>query len=214
MRSCRRIFLDQFLVNYEHKLEGNILDIGGEKNSTKGLYKPYSNKKIKSWKFLNISKEKKPDFLISAEKISELKITFDGFLLCEVLEHLENPEKVINAISSSLSPGAKGLITIPFLVGEHSDPYDFQRLLPKKLEILLNKENFEIIEFRYMGGLIATIFDLLLLDANYSLNKLSSRVFRKFLYLIQRLIIKFSIGITSRKQNFTTGYGLVVRKRT
>ena len=151
MRSCRRIFLDQFLFNYENKLEGNILDIGGEKNSKKGLYKPYTNKKIKSWKFLNVSKEKEPDFLISAEKISELKLIFDGFLLCEVLEHLENPEKVINAISDSLIPGAKGLITIPFLVGEHTDPYDFQRFLPNKLEILLKEGDFEIIEFKYMA---------------------------------------------------------------
>ena len=213
MRSCRRIFLDQFLFNYENKLEGNILDIGGEKNSKKGLYKPYTNKKIKSWKFLNVSKEKEPDFLISAEKISELKLIFDGFLLCEVLEHLENPEKVINAISDSLIPGAKGLITIPFLVGEHSDPYDFQRFLPNKLEILLNKENFEIIEFRYMGGLTAAIFDLLLLDSNYSLNKLKSKVIIKILKIMQNLIINFSIGLTSKKQKFTTGYALLVRKK-
>ena len=46
MRSCRRIFLDQFLEQYENKLEGNILDIGGEKYLTKGLYKPYKNKRI------------------------------------------------------------------------------------------------------------------------------------------------------------------------
>ena len=81
MRSCRRIFLDQFLEQYENKLEGNILDIGGKKYLKKGLYKPYKNKRIKSWKFLNINKESKPDFLISANKISELKINFEGFLL-------------------------------------------------------------------------------------------------------------------------------------
>ena len=213
MRSCRRIFIDQFLFNYEKKLKGNILDIGGEKNSRKGLYKPYTNKNIKSWKYLNIDKDKNPDFLISAENISELKLTFDGFLLCEVLEHLENPEKVINAISNSLSPGAKGLITVPFLVGEHSNPYDFQRFLPNKLEILLKEGDFEIIEFQYMGGLTTTIFDLLLLDANYSLNKLKSRFIKKFLNLTQKLIIHFSIGLTSRKQSFTTGYGIVVRKK-
>ena len=213
MRSCRRIFLDQFLDQYENKLEGNILDIGGEKYLTKGLYKPYKNKRIKSWKFLNINKESKPDFLISADKISELKINFDGFLLCEVIEHLENPEKVINEISKSLFPGAKGLITVPFLVGEHADPYDFQRFLPNKLEILLKKENFEIIEFKYMGGLTTAIFDLLLLDANYSLHKLKSRLTRKFLIFFQKLIIYCSTGLTSKKQRLTTGYGLVVRKK-
>lgn len=68
-------------------------------------------------------------------------------MLCEVLENLENPERVINEISKTLIPGGNGLITIPFLVGEHSDPYDFQRFLPTKLEILLKKENFEIVEF-------------------------------------------------------------------
>ena len=81
-------------------------------------------------------------------------------MLWEVIDHLENPGKIINDISKSLFPGAKGLITVPFLVGEHADPYDFQRFLPTKLEILLNKENFEIIEFKYMGGLTTAIFDL------------------------------------------------------
>ena len=64
-----------------------------------------------------------------------------------------------------------------------------------------------------MGGLTAVIFDLLLLDANYSLKKLKSKIIRKLLIFSQKVILYFSIGITSKKQKFTTGYGLVVRKR-
>lgn len=50
MRSCRRIFLDQFLYKYENKLEGNILDISGEQNAKKD----YTNHiKIEKLKVLN-----------------------------------------------------------------------------------------------------------------------------------------------------------------
>ena len=77
MRSCRRIFIDEFLEISEKELEGDIIDIGGEKFQKKGDYRPYKNRKIKSWKYLNTNEEKKPDFLIPAEKITELNLKFD-----------------------------------------------------------------------------------------------------------------------------------------
>ena len=61
--------------------------------------------------------------------------------------------------------------------------------------------------------LTTAIIDLLLLDANYSLHKLKSRFTRKFLIFFQKLIIYCSKGLKSKKQRFTTGYGLVVRKK-
>ena len=64
-----------------------------------------------------------------------------------------------------------------------------------------------------MGGLNTAIFDLLFLDTNYSLHKLRRRLIRKFLIFFSKLIIYFSIGLTIEKQKFTTGYGLVIRKK-
>ncbi len=211
MRSCRRIFLDEFLEISEKELEGDIIDIGGEKFQKKGNYRPYKNRKIKSWKYLNTNEKKKPDFLISAEKITELNLKFDGFILCEVLEHLENPETVLEEISESLRTGGIGIITIPFLVGEHADPNDYQRYLPNKLKIVLNKVGLETKKIYYMGGLSASIFDLILLKLYYNYS-FFTRIVIKILHYLQIILLKFTNGLSTKRNKFTTGYGLIVKK--
>ena len=62
MRSCRRIFIDQLLYKCQNTLEGNILDIGGEKYSTKGLHKPFIIKELRVVNFLILIKKANPIF--------------------------------------------------------------------------------------------------------------------------------------------------------
>jgi len=58
---------------------------------------------------------------------------FDFFLCTEVLEHTEEPQKLINEIHRVLKPGATGIFTVPWAGKLHYIPYDYHRFTPVTL---------------------------------------------------------------------------------
>ena len=80
--------------------------------------------------------------------------------MCELLEHLENPEKALVEAHRVLKKGGKGWITMPFLYQIHPDPKDYQRWTKYKLEQTLRSIGFTKIHIEPMGGVISIILDL------------------------------------------------------
>ena len=94
MLTQRRSHLDQFLLSQITQMKGEILDIGGKKTNKRGMFIPPLNQ-VTSWRYVNIDPSTEPDFCCGAERIPLPDQSIDGFLLCEVLEHLEHPEAVL-----------------------------------------------------------------------------------------------------------------------
>ncbi len=159
MPTQRRHLLDDFLNSEIPFMYGDILDIGGKKADKRGQFRPPLHK-VSSWLYVNIDQSTKPDFCCSAESIPLPDESIDGFLLCEVLEHLENPEAVIKEIYRLLKPGGRGWITMPFLYQVHADPHDYQRWTNTKLDKVLREVGFSQIKIYPMGGVLAVIHDL------------------------------------------------------
>jgi ubiquinone/menaquinone biosynthesis C-methylase UbiE len=65
------------------------------------------------------------DFVCDIEDLNESAQDFDLVLCTEVLEHVPNPIKALEAISKTLTPGGKMLITMPFASRMHQAPYWF-----------------------------------------------------------------------------------------
>lgn len=94
MPTQRRTHLDQFLESQIPQMRGYVLDIGGKKDNKRGKFRP-PLQQVTSWRCVNIDASTNPDFCCSAESIPLHDESIDGFLLCEVLEHLEHPEAVL-----------------------------------------------------------------------------------------------------------------------
>lgn len=77
----------------------------------------------------------------------------DAVISSQVLEHLEHPDKAVEEAARILNDGGLFFITVPFLYPIHAEPYDFSRLTIFKLEHLLDKNGFQIIEKESTGGL-------------------------------------------------------------
>jgi Methylase involved in ubiquinone/menaquinone biosynthesis len=101
-----------------------------------------------------------PDFCCNAEEIPLKEGSIDGFLLCEVLEHLESPEEVLREAFRLLRKGGQGWITMPFLYQLHADPHDFQRWTDEKIRQVLTDVGFLVNEVQPMGGVGAVVYDL------------------------------------------------------
>ena len=92
MESIRRKYLNQNLKKLN--LKGKIIDIGGKKYNKRSDPK-LDLKFVNEILYLNTDKSTNPDIIANAEKIPCESEYFDNILLIEVLEHLENPKKVL-----------------------------------------------------------------------------------------------------------------------
>ena len=53
--------------------------------------------------------------------------SIDSLIYQAVLEHVQDPRRVINEAARVLKPGGYLYLEVPFLQGFHADPHDFQR---------------------------------------------------------------------------------------
>ena len=195
MRTFSRIYVDNFLKENINYLEGNILDIGGKKFNKRGLIK-FSKNIEDSIVYLNVDASTKPDFLADAENLPFENESFDTFMLIEIIEHLKNPDRVLNEAFRILKPNGIGLITCPFLLKVHADPYDFQRFTIKKLEQILEEIGFKVIKVSVKGNLFSTIHDLIygyLSRESYKGSYISKLFFKFIIYFnfLFKIINKF-----------------------
>lgn len=78
--------------------------------------------------------------------------TFNTVLSTQTFEHLEQPWVVVDQIKRILKPGGVCIITAPFLVPYHADPYDFFRYTKEGLRSLFQNAGFEIVEYGTYGN--------------------------------------------------------------
>lgn len=74
----------------------------------------------------------------------------DIILNIAVLEHVPNPQRVINEIYRVLKPEGIIYTAFPFMQGFHASPYDFTRVTEEGIKTL--HSGFDMIEVRPFGG--------------------------------------------------------------
>lgn len=211
MKTTRRMLLDRYLSDSTSLMRGHVIDIGGKREKKRGDFSPPISR-VKSWKYVNIDESTNPDFRCSAESIPVNDASFDTALLCEVLEHLENPEKVLREAFRILKNGGKLIMSTPFLFHIHSDPHDFQRWTETKITLELESMGFSDLEITPMGGPGSVINDLLYA----SFSRVQNKYFRYLGYLTLRAGKPFfrllDIAFSSARQRITTGYFVIASK--
>lgn len=196
----RRYHIDKILSATQFR--GKVLDVGGKKANPRGCFRPPLNR-VESWCYLNLDGSTCPDYLCSAEDIPVEDCFFDSILMAEVLEHLENPEKVLREINRVTKENGTLTITMPFLGAIHADPEDFQRWTPDKFKVEFKKAGFKVEEITPMGGIWGVVFDML-----YSMTSspsLFSRIVRRLIKLFAPFIL-FADSKIGLKNVITTGF--------
>ena len=73
------------------------------------------------------------------------------------MEHISDPQEVINEIYRVLKPGGKAFIIAPHIRRQHQAPYDFFRYTEYALINLLRKAGFVSADLKNTGGFMAVI---------------------------------------------------------
>ena len=205
--SFRRYFLDYFLLKQD--FYGDVIDIGGKKANTRGIFKP-PFEKVKSWKFCNIDPNVEPDYLCSASEIPVEQGTFDVGLICEVIEHLEKPKEVLKESYRIIKPGGKFIGSVPFMYPLHADPYDFQRWTEQKLVSELEEAGFSEIKVYHMGGTLAVVWDMLRIK--FESGGVLTRLGRLILKILSIFILNYYKGKEEQSFNNTSGFFFIAKR--
>jgi ubiquinone/menaquinone biosynthesis C-methylase UbiE len=139
--------LKKRLPNYK----GKVLDIGCGNSPFKFLL----DKSKAGYTGIDIENATKFDYynpnkvIFDGENIPFADESFDNIISTEVLEHIENPEKIISEMHRVLKQGGEAIITIPWSARVHFEPYDYCRYTPFKLEKLFS--NFQSVKIFSRG---------------------------------------------------------------
>lgn len=196
--SLFRTYQTNFLREYGPLLEGNIIELGGEKKYSHRDYFPKATEFICS----NIIRDY--DMFLDITDMSVLENdSIDNFICISVFEHLKEYNKGFQEISRVIRPGGGFLFTMPFLYPYH-DAIDYWRFTRDGL--FAQFDDFEIINLVQFGGLFSTLADFLQRPKG-NLRK------RYLLYKTIGIFIAILSHFLDTQDNYPLGYGIYAIKK-
>jgi SAM-dependent methyltransferase len=169
---------------------GKILDSGCGSMPYKELI--LSNDKVVDYVGLDIEtglnyEDVKADVLWDGSIMPFEDASFDVVISTEVLEHVPNPDAYLAEVKRVLKPGGMFFFTVPFLMSLHEVPNDYYRYTPFALEMIFERNGFEKVEIKSMGGYNAAMAQMLGLWVNMHLWGKKKKIMR----VIAKPIINF-----------------------
>jgi SAM-dependent methyltransferase len=211
MRTLHRFYLDKLMKIHDPCFIGDIIDIGGKKINKRGDFRP-TLKGVRTWQYVNIDRSTNPDFCCSAESVPVPDASYDVALLCEVIEHLGSPEKVISETFRMLRPKGTILLSIPFLYPKHEDPHDFQRWTDTKIGSALKAAGFSQVNLAPLGGFGAVVQAILFSIVTKTQAPILNKTGSLCLALSWPLFLLMDVVFSFVKPYCATGYFVTARK--
>lgn len=103
------------------------------------------------------------DIFFDGTKIPFPENSFNTLICTQVLEHADDPEKLVNECARVLSPNGRAFFSMPFTYPEHETPYDFRRFTRFEHQRLLAKNGFKEIQIIQTTGFMGTFAQLLVI---------------------------------------------------
>lgn len=146
---------------HAQKLSGNLLDFGCGSKPYRDLFQveTYTGMDIDNRGHDHVNEN--IDVYYDGKVIPFDNNHFDAVFSSEVFEHVDNLDEIVGEIHRVMKPGAKLLVTVPFVWCEHEMPYDFRRFSRNGIQKLLMEKGFEIEEADITTSDVATVFQMI-----------------------------------------------------
>ncbi len=196
--------------------------------------KLFSHAKYESCDFEDIFDKKaknRHDFICDLVKIPRKNGHYNVILNTQVLEHVPDPQKVLNEFFRLLKKGGKLFLTAPQGWGIHGEPYHFFNFTKYGLKLLLERAGFKIIFIKPRGGFfwylskrLSTmplyIFSQYVLEQGKSKLRISFGALILFPFcILSHLVFTYitplillPLDFLDRKKDYTLGYACYCKK--
>lgn len=134
--------IEDELGPYKHLFTGNVLNAGAGNRDISSMVEGrlYNQDIAVGLHNTNI------DFISPLHEIPTAERFFDTIICNAVLEHVANPDEIMDEFARVCAPGGTLYLTIPFMQPEHRDPTDFQRYTLDGISLLCERHGFEVLE--------------------------------------------------------------------
>lgn len=142
------------------------------------------------------------DVVADAHNLPFYDSSFDNVIMTNLLEHVQEPQKVVNEVYRILKPNGLAVVFVPFMYPIHGDPNDYWRFTDEGLKHSLR--NFEIVKTIKIGGFFGVIGTYL----DFILNNMKL----KFLLPILNIFIFLDDKFPYIFKNTATGFLVIAMK--
>ncbi len=160
--TLRKKSLGRISVNSSLKgvaVSGRVLDVGAP--GRKPSYWRYLDAKgLKRRTSVDLMPANEPD--IVADVCAGLPFAdacFDAALCFNLLEHVAEPQKVVDEIHRLVADHGVLIGSVPFMVGVHGDPGDYRRFTAQALKEMFATAGFRDIKVTAVGGPFASAYE-------------------------------------------------------
>ncbi len=123
------------------------------------------------------------DVFYDGKKIPFADAEFDSLISSQVFEHVFEPNQFLTEANRVLKMKGHFLLSVPFMWDEHEKPYDYARYSSFGMKWILEKNGFEVVEYRKSLPDLRAIFQLINCYF-YQLFKVQNKMLNFFLPLL------------------------------
>lgn len=145
--------IDEELGPYKHLFIGNVLNAGSGGRDISGVVEGHLYNQDIAVGLRGAS----PDFVAPLHEIPTADGFFDTIICNAVLEHVANPDEVMDEFARVSAPGATLYVTIPFMQPEHRDPTDYQRYTIDGIVLLCERHGFAVKDVHGVHSVYTTL---------------------------------------------------------
>lgn len=192
--------------------EGWVLDIGAGRD----LFRRSTNGRITQWISMDYDlRSKSIDIQGDAISLPFCNDAFSSVLCADVLEHLKNPGQAVRDIWRILESGGIIIVSAPFFLNLHEEPYDFFRFSKFGLQELFKQNGFEILSIERTCGVFGTIgyWMTACLAKWFQFSKPLLKITLFCNSCIQNTILDFLDSRFDKRGRLTQGHILIARKQ-
>lgn len=162
------------IAAHAHLARGVLLDVGCGVKPYEKIFAPFVEKYYGTeYSSTSGFRGNRADVAGDAERMPFADASVDTILCTEVLEHVKNPETVIEEFARILKSGGVIITTAPFFYPIH-DSYDFFRYTDTGLAAIMKRYNLEIEKVEPLSGTgltVAMMFNFYLFDLGFMWTK-------------------------------------------
>ncbi len=184
---------DRLLERYASRYKGVLYDLGSGESPYKEFFLHHADKYVAvDWS--NSYHETTADLVANLNELLPIESeAADTVVSLSVLEHLSEPQTMLNEAFRILKHGGGIVLQVPWQWRIHEAPHDYYRYTPHGLEYLMRKAGFVDIRVEPQAGFFTMMtlkmnyFSLRLILGPWLVRKVIGAVFRAGWYIGQKI---------------------------